>query len=165
MLFEDTPVLVVEDREENRRAAAEFFTSINVPVVFATCFQQAKNLMESKTIFRACIFDIEIPENDGDEPTVHGKELTDLTNTTYNSIYMFASGGIGIAHGNEQVYLGTFWRTCTSGKSSDWLNDTNKTMVEAWKEIWQKLWEYNPEETARNLFNVKIEVWSTPAQG
>jgi len=177
MRFEDSPVLVAEDREENRRAAAEFFASINVPVVFATCFQQAKNLMEAKNIFRACIFDVELPENDGDKPVPHHHEMQEVAQKTFNSAYIFLTGGCG--HGFDGAYSTIMLRFLDLMHTEDMDNvfyfNTNvqwakfhgkkdKTDPKTWKETWDHLNEIFEPESIRVMTEIKIEVWSTPAQ-
>lgn len=165
MQFEETPVLVVEDREENRRTAAEFFATINIPVVFATCFTQAKKLLESTQIFRACIFDVELPEIDADKPTPHHNELYKLGYQTYNSAFIFVTGGWG--HGFDGSYINAF-AYCfdamfTQDPQSYWgghyeyFFPKDKTSVETWQHAWDKLNEIVGDRV-QVLTETKIEI-------
>ena len=170
MKFEDTPVLIVDDREENRRAAAEFFATINVPVVFATCFLQAKSLMESKEIFRACIFDVELPENDGDEPTPHHHEMQEIAQKTHNSAFIFLTGGWG--HGFDGAYSTIMLRFIDRMYTDDMKDlfyanthtghatfhgKKDKTDMGTWEETWFQLNEI-VGDGIRILTETKIEI-------
>lgn len=55
-------VLVIDDREENRVAADEFFTSQNIAVEFATNFEEGKGKLDNHIErYHGAIIDLELP--------------------------------------------------------------------------------------------------------
>lgn len=70
-------VLVVDDREENRNAAAEYFkTREDVEVDFAESYTQAMEMLNKKVYYYG-LFDLELPKKEGDEPEKLGFDLAE----------------------------------------------------------------------------------------
>ena len=75
MINETLEILVVEDIEENRKAAREFFqTQDNINVDFAVDYEEAIKKMDEK-IYAAIILDNEMPKKLGDKPKKFGTDF------------------------------------------------------------------------------------------
>jgi CheY-like chemotaxis protein len=62
--MEKLEILVVDDLEENRIAAKQYFDSIGIKVDFAVDFESGKEKLEQKDYYFA-IFDLEMPNKEG----------------------------------------------------------------------------------------------------
>ena len=68
-------ILIVEDREENRRAAQEYFdTRDDTRVDFATSYDEGLQKLQ-EGLYGIGIFDLELPKSEGAEPEKLGFEL------------------------------------------------------------------------------------------
>lgn len=80
-LNEVTPLefLVVEDNPDNIAAAKLFFSRKDIAKAaraeYATCYEQGRQMLEAgKERYRRCIFDLQLPEKEGDKPLDKSRE-------------------------------------------------------------------------------------------
>lgn len=130
-------ILVVEDREENRRAATDYFvTKSDLEVEFATNLKEAIAQIEQK-VYGGAILDIEFPRDSGREPEELGIELgmqMDMTNGKYRIPHVYLTAGdhhgpIGRIFTDEFCYEHGVGAITTRSKSTS----------EAWQEACRQL--------------------------
>ena len=136
-------ILVVEDREENRKAAQEYFsTRDDVSVDFATNYEEAIKKLDGE-MYAAAILDIEFPRTKGASPKRLGLELgkeLDVVKGKYRVPHVFLSGGY-FHHDNPcaRVFLdGVCVEKGMGGTTVD------KTFPKAWRDAYEKLLEVCP---------------------
>jgi CheY-like chemotaxis protein len=94
-------VLVVDDREENRNAAAEYFkTREDVNVDFAKTYEQAIKMLNEKVYYFG-LFDLELPRKEGDAPEKLGFYLADEADKTLIP-WAILTAGLGHALTEEE---------------------------------------------------------------
>ncbi len=125
-------ILVVEDREENKRAAQEYFnTREEVHADFATSYDEAMQKLESKAYHGAIL---------GAKTEKLGTELGKQLEKSFTP-YVFLSGGY-FHHDRPmaKVFLDEFCARKNIGKTVE-----DKTKSNAWKSAYEALMETYPD--------------------
>ena len=133
-------VLVVDDREENRQAAKQYFsTRPEVKLDFATTYAEGLQKIRGGA-YNVCIFDLELPRTEGAEPERLGLELA--REATRYSLLPWAVMTAGIFHHHqcEAAFVTYSW---------DGIQDPNsqlrnivkipKTDPRAWQTVYERL--------------------------
>jgi hypothetical protein len=134
IMKEKLEILVVEDMEENRQAAKEFFDQLGkFSVDYATNLEEAKELLKKKDYILG-IFDLDMPvEDGGDIVEKAGLELGSIAREK-NMFHVYYSGGFFHGTPRTRVYLS---EECVS-KNQDF--DTySKESSRGWEELYEKL--------------------------
>lgn len=127
-------VLIVEDREENRKAAKEYFdTRDDVNVDFATNYNEAIEKLE-KNLYAAVILDIEFPKEEGYEPTKLGLELGKELFGKFKIPYLYLTGGYFHNEPKARIFLDNEDVECEVGKTV-----RDKQYADAWKNAFEIL--------------------------
>lgn len=134
------PVFILDDLAENRAAAEEYFSSIGIPVVFTTTFEEAKTVLEAQNaIFQAYIFDVQVPAHDGEEPTDRSAELEQIASANHAHPHIFLSGRDELdGHGRKQAAF-TYEATRGFEKSCKERISCAKDDPFAWGYAWRRL--------------------------
>jgi len=129
-------ILVVEDREENRQAAKEFFDQLGkFSVDYATNLEEAKELLKKKDYFLG-IFDLDMPVKDGGNIVEKaGLELGLITREKENMFYVYYSGGFFHGTPRTRVYLSE--ESVSTGQQN--FDTYSKESSRGWEELYEKL--------------------------
>lgn len=133
-----TRILIVEDREENRAAANQYFQSReDLEVDFATSFSEAIEKLE-QTVYAGAIVDIEFPREPGEEPQKIGLELgkkLDIINGRYRTPHLFLTAGADHHGPTARIYLDEFcYKHGIEGERT-----SGKKVPETWKIAFESL--------------------------
>ena len=146
-------ILIVEDQEENREAAKEFFNGVDgVNADFAGNYEEALQKLEQK-IYAAAILDIKFPRGENSEPEKLGPELgrdLDTFEGKYRLPHVYLTGGY-YHHGEQaKIFIDLF---CYEGETGSMTADKKKP--EAWQDAYQKLTEIAPPSILREIVRAK----------
>lgn len=140
-------ILVVEDDEENRKAAEEFFrTRSDVKVDFASTYEEAIEKLELN-LYAGAILDLEFPRTQGAKLEKLGLELgreLDVVKGKYRVPHVFLTGAFH--HGTKilsQVFLDEF---CV--ERNYWKIIGGKNNPKGWENAYDKLVEICPNIAA-----------------
>jgi len=137
-------ILIVEDKEENRKAAQEYFnTRDDVYVDFATTYDEAIEKLENES-YAGAILDIEFPRTMGEGSEKLGLELgrqLDVIKGKYRVPHIFLSGGY-VSH-NKDVAMVFLDEQCA--KKHLGTITPEKTEPYAWKTAYETLEKICPE--------------------
>jgi len=136
-------VLVVDDKEENIKAAGEYFSRRDdVKVDFAMNYNEALRKLE-ENVYAIAIFDLELPRNHGEKTEKLGFELAREA-TKYAIPWAVITSGIG--HHNKGIiaFVSYSW---------EGIRDVNERLTEvgfpktdprSWQEVYETLIEDTP---------------------
>ncbi len=131
-------ILVVEDREENRRGAQEYFDTItNVRVDFATNYNDGLQKLQEGS-YAVGIFDLELPRTEGDEPEKLGFELG-YEAQRLAIPYCIITGGRNHGIPATAIYPMGNEKLCKITRQN-----VDKTYPEAWKNAYESILEACP---------------------
>lgn len=147
-------ILVVEDQEENRKAAQEAFAKIKgVTVDYAANYDEAIEKLESK-IYAAAIVDLNFPRKAGAEPEKIGLELGRELNVIkgkYRVPHVFLTGGYFHHHAPQaRIFLGETEAVKEIGD-----NTADKADPRAWETAYKTILRVCPEDTLRETVEAK----------
>ena len=158
-------ILVVEDREENRKAALDYFSTISDVIVdFATNYNDGLQKLQNR-IYAAAIFDLELPRREGKWNYSHLQFNTttgkfDLELPVRKEEAQPEKLGFNLA--DEATKYAVPWAVITSGRGHhltedafvcyEWekdrvlheITEIPKTDSRAWKKVYETLIENNP---------------------
>lgn len=157
-LNEVTPLefLVVEDNPDNIAAAKLFFSRKDIAKAaraeYATCYEQGRQMLEAgKERYRRCIFDLQLPEKEGDKPLDKSREeATDeaalknalgwkLVDLADKYCIPWAVITYGLDHGKSGApssHMTYFWRELRELCAE---NDARKDTINAWEIAYNRL--------------------------
>lgn len=145
-------VLVVDDREENRNAAAEYFkTREDVNVDFAETYEQAIKMLNEKVYYYG-LFDLELPRKEREEPEKLGFDLAEKADNFMTPWAIITAGmGHGCSEEERKCALATFFldvddpkedHRLSKGKSIQ-MTSKRKTNPLSWQVVFEFLEEMN----------------------
>ncbi len=150
-------ILIVEDREENRKAAMEYFSTISsVSIDFATTYEEGMRKIGEK-VYAFGIFDMELPRTEGSKPEKLGYELVDKA-AEYLLPWAVITSGID-HHKCKSAFLLFPWMDRKEPVES-WgfgfgqfkMTETPKTSPNAWKTVYEllsRMYEDNIDELVK----------------
>lgn len=147
-------VLIVDDKKENREAAAFFFKDIGVKVDFATNYSEGlKKLEKNWKKYQCAIFDKQLPLNENSKPEDLG---FDLANKAQEYLLPYAIVTSGIDHHKcHAAFVSYFWDDNEGERKFHEITETPKNNPRAWEEIYKTL--LNP---CRNSSALKPLHWA-----
>ncbi len=119
-------MLIVEDREENIKAALEYFNRVDQPVDIAETYSAGEELLRSKE-YDFAIFDLELPKKEGDQPGKLGFGLADIANELYLPWAVITSGTDH--HQCTAAFVTYFWKEDRTFRE---ITETPKNVSESW---------------------------------
>ena len=147
-------ILVVEDHEENRKAADAAFKELGVKVDYAVNYNEAIEMLENK-IYAAAIVDLNFPRKAGAEPEKIGIELgkeLDVLKGKYRVPHVFLSGGY--FHGNtpqSRIFIDEF----IMAKKDHGESTSDKSNPQAWTEAYERILKFCPEDSLKEIVAAK----------
>ena len=143
-MIEKLEILIIEDKEENRKAAEEFFSTRNdISVDFATTYNEGlKKLQEGFYAFG--IFDLELPRTENAKPENLGFDLGREA-TKYLMPWAVITAGVD-HHKCEAAFVGYCWdrnRKSDSYPTRE-ITETPKSNPRSWKKVYETLVEKIP---------------------
>lgn len=149
--MKELEILVVEDQEENVKAAQEAFAGIEgVNVDYAANYDEAIEKLESK-VYAATIVDLNFPRKAGAEPEKIGLELgkeLDVLKGKYRVPHVILTGG-WFEHGKRDIS-----EIMVDGNTLE-KQGPAKYEPEAWNEAYEQILEICPENTLRETVEAK----------
>lgn len=140
-------ILVVEDREENRKAAQEFFDNLGkFSVDYATNLEEAKIMLSDKNYFLG-IFDLDMPNKSGEEIIEKAGLGLGKIAKEKDMFYVYFSGGFFHGTPRTKIYF-------TESEALDDKTDENtysKESSRGWEELYEKLVGIGEKSTTSEL--------------
>jgi CheY-like chemotaxis protein len=131
-------ILIVEDREENRKAARTFFDRLGkFSVDYASNLKEGKEKLQNNKYFLA-IFDLDMPNEEGGQIVEKaGLELGKIAKEK-NIFYIYYSGGF--FHGTPRTKVYSSEEDVLNNRQYELIPDTySKESPQGWEELWNKL--------------------------
>ena len=154
-------ILVVEDREENREAAREYFnTRDDVHVDFATSYDEGLRKLQ-EGLYGIGIFDLELPRTEGAEPEKLGFELAREAEK-YGMPWAVITAGID-HHQCEAAFVSYSWEGIKdpNEKLTEITEIPKKTNPRSWQIVYETLVKNTPNiaetVTARKRYKNLLE--------
>jgi len=144
-MAEKPKIIIVDDIEENLRAAKGFFDSLKFPVDYGMNLEEGKDFLNKygQNYFLG-IFDLDMPkEKDGEIIKRAGLELGELADEK-DIFYVYFSGGFFHGGPKTRVYLNK--EQVLNEKPYEQV--TSKSQTEGWKELYNKLIEFSKEPSS-----------------
>ena len=131
-------ILIVEDREENRRAAQEYFNMRDdVCVDFATNYNEGMRKLQGG-LYGVGIFDLELPRNEEDEPEKLGFELAKEA-TIYAMPWAVITAGID-HHQCKAAFVSYSWEGIKDpNEKLGEITEIPKTDLRSWQRVYETL--------------------------
>lgn len=132
------PVLIVEDTLENQLAAKQAFRELGVKMVLVGTVAGAMDALGAQT-FRAAIFDIQVPMEDGGSSRPYPRELSKLAEE-HDVPHLFLSANYDTKPATAYAYPNVWAIARRQG-----VEVSGKHTPEGWSAAWEKLCELYPE--------------------
>lgn len=144
---EPLEILVVDDKEENLKAAIEYFsTKSNISVISAKSYEEAMQKLQEK-VYAVGLFDLELPVKEGAEPEELGFKLVDEAEK-YKMPWAVITSGID-HHQCKSAFVCFPWMSEREAVEFDRisgckLTEAPKTSPESWKRIYEVIEDMYP---------------------
>ncbi|MBT4111147.1 hypothetical protein HOE37_04780 [Candidatus Woesearchaeota archaeon] len=132
-------ILVVDDREENRKAAQVYFESIDgVHVDFAVNYEEGLQKLRQGP-YAIGMFDLELPKAEGYQPEILGFELAKEAERRYIPWLVITAGIDNHNNLGEVAFVNYFWEGIVDPTEIREKTRAPKSDPKSWQEVYEKI--------------------------